>query len=133
MGQLNTDEVINAAMQRGRGLVDQVAAGNAITLDNEDCRVGLVRKIRRIIFHNRDNAVRMVTLYTGTLAVPGATALPRRCHLINYGYFVWEPEKPTEQLAEFVASVGNTRLQAIVDGVTTGIETEVDYFDDLVQ
>jgi hypothetical protein len=37
------------------------------------------------------------------------------------------------QLFEFVATATDNRLQALVDAVTTGVEVEVDYYDDLTQ
>lgn len=141
--------VIEAAMQYSTTpLATPVGAGgvgiaNSVLIDNENIAVGLVRKVRRIVFTNLDDALRTVRLANaltsvaaaGT-AIAGAAALPKEVQLSNYEKFVMNPEKNGEcVLKQLGVNAGARRLAAYISSaaVTLGVLIELDYYDDLDQ
>jgi len=139
--------VVEAAMQNAT-----VPLGTPITglnlpaaqlIDNENIAVGLVRKVRRIIFTNLDNAQRTIRLCSCVAsagicgaAAAGSAALGKEIYLSVYEKFVMNPEKNGETVLKLLGVTGAARrLGAYISGgaITTGIKVEIDYYDDLDQ
>lgn len=110
-------------------------------IDNENTSPGLVRKVRRILFTNHDNAIRTVRLCTcgasagvAGAAQAGVAALGKEIPLSLYQQFAMNPEKPGECVLKMLSVTGAARrLGAYVSSgaITTGIKVEIDYYDDL--
>lgn len=126
-------ELTDSMMQYGRNLANGINLAAAVSIDNENCIVGSVRKVRRITLQNRDNQVHWVQLCTGVFGGAGNTNLTKRYVLNNYDKLIVEPQKPDEEFVmKFTSATNNTSLMAYIDlaGVN-GVEIDIDYFDDV--
>lgn len=140
--------VVEAAMQYatvpiGTPIIGVGGLPTAQIIDNENLAVGLVRKVRRIVFTNLDNAQRTIHLCScvASAGVCGAAAagsadLGKEIYLSIFEKFVMNPEKNGECVLKLLGVNGaGRRLGAYISGgaITTGIKVEIDYYDDLDQ
>lgn len=143
---LHTQQQINPAIRQatipiGTPIVGVLIA-NSQLIDNENCRPGLTRKVRRFIIQNMDNDIRFIRFCTSALspALCGApTVAPRvdlgiQYQLQNFQTLIIEPEHQGDDIVKMLSVLAAARRLGAyipVGPIITGILVTVDYYDDL--
>jgi hypothetical protein len=94
------------------------------------------RRFVRMTFTNRDNAVRLLSLYAGDTVDTDRTLIKNE-PLSNYQKISYSEDDLKKLITKFTAGSGattgqNVNLYGLIDGVTVGIQVDVTYIDELL-
>lgn len=123
---MSADAIVAGKIHEASVLVNQSVPADAVRLTNSSLGTYWKGRVLRIVATNRDNAVRLLSIYSGHPADKDHTLL-KQIQLSNYltrPFEVLFPEKD-EILKWQVTTAGeDTDLYALVDALTTGVLIE---------
>lgn len=123
---MSADAIVAGKIPEDSVLVDQTAGANAVRLTNSSLPLNWKGRVLRIVATNRDNAVRLLSIYSGDAADRDRN-LKKSIVLTNYETRVFEvlfPEKDDVLQWKVATATQDTDLYGLLDAVTTGVLIE---------